>query len=237
MDRLPHLTHYYRTVSKGLLQQQWSEVIDLATNSGSPRFLREFNDILMEYWKKQYKWCTNVFGSAIGAAEPTVVIVELFSILEPTRQQAINNCLKLNDDKLAVLAEISSATLYFGTIMQKQLDSVNVKPAAKQICDFTSAIYDFFATFIATYGQIEQNQMVNDLNSLELDHTTATESVRALGNATSKLFEWCDKALGRCDEITQNCGIVSLINVLNVSCRTVISGGPVSFPFCFAERF
>lgn len=217
MDRLPHLTHYYRTVSKGLLQQQWSEAIDLATNSGSPRFLREFNDFLIEYWHKQYKWCINVFGTQIGTAEPILVIIELFSILEPTRQQAINNCLKLNDDKLAVLQEISSATIYFGTIMQKQLDSLNVKPATKLMAELAASIYDLFPTFISTYGQIEEISILNDLNGLEFVHTTAADSVRALGNANSKLFEWCEKALNRCNEITQNCGIAVLVNVFNVS--------------------
>lgn len=216
MDRLPHLTHYYRTVSKSFLQQQWSEAIDLAKNSGSPRFLREFNDFLIEYWQKQYKWCTNVFGAQIGAAEPTLVIIELFSVLEPTRQQAITNCLKLNDDKLAVLQEISSATCYFGTIMQKQVDSVNVKPSTQLITELMSTIYDFFQTFIPIYGQIEEMTILNELNGLELVHTTATDSVRALGNANSKLFEWCEKALNRCDEITQNSGIAIMVNVFNV---------------------
>lgn len=216
MDRLPQLTQYYRTVQKNILQQHWSETFELSVNSGSIRFLREFHEYLLSNWNKQYKWCLTVFGQNYGISEPTRVLIELLPSLQPARETAVTNFLKRTNDKLAILQEISSANLHFASALKDMLVDINAVSYSPLLRQLSIAIHDWFMVFIAQYAAIEQNQMATSLADLNLVHTTATESVRSLGNANSKIFEWSEEALVRCESITQNCGLPALIIVLNV---------------------
>lgn len=216
MDRLPQLTQYYRTVQKNILQQHWSETVEMAVNSGSVKFLREFNEYLLAHWHKQLKWCVTVFGQNTGKTEPTRVLIELLPLLQPSRENAISNCLKRNNDKLGILQEISSANLHFGVTLKNLLLDGNINQSAL-LRQLNVSIHDWFVVFIAQYAAIEQNYIATLLADLQLVHTTTGESVRSLGNANAKIFEWCEEALLRCEVITENCGLPALVIVLNVS--------------------
>lgn len=217
MDRFSHLTYYYRTVSKDSLQKQWNEIIELSKHNVSCGFFREFYDYLLEHWKKQQKWCGSVFGGA-GIREPTLVLIEILNRLEPSRETAIANCLKTNDSKLKILQECSSATIYFGSVVQKQLsESSTVKLSTDERKQLVSAIFDFFVTFVPVYASMEQSQLNEKLDDVQLIQPTAAESVRNFGNANSKLFKWSEESLRRCNSTTQNIALPALITVLNVS--------------------
>lgn len=218
MERLPQLTQYYRTVQKSVLQQQWTEIVELAIQSSSPRFVREFYDFLLENWQRQHKWCSTVFGS-VGVTEPTLVLIELLPALEPARDQAVNNYVKRNnDEKLAILQEVSSANIAFGKAMMRALRDIGGTEALRRLArPLATSIFDWFVTFVAQYAAMEQNHLATQLAELQLVHGKATESVRALGNSNAKVFEWGEEAIGRCEMITQNCGLPALVIVFNVS--------------------
>lgn len=216
MDRLPQLIQYYLTVQKRILQQQWSEMVELSQNSSSTSFLREFYDNLFQYYQKQQKWCRAAFGPN-QSFTPILVFTELFPNLQPSRENTVISCLKRNDDKLTTLQDISMANIHFGRLFIETFENGSDEIDLDFVKQFSSAIFDYFNTFIGQTASFEQQWLSSHLSELDLVHSTATESVRAIGNATSKIFSWIDETLKRCLVITQNCGLPAIVIVLNVS--------------------
>lgn len=216
MDRLPQLIQYYSTVQKRILVQQWSETVELSQNSNSTAFLREYYDHLYEYFQKQYRWCAIVFG--VNELETCILMItELLMNLQPSRENTIISCLKRNDDKLTPIQDFSTANIYFGRLFIDILEKGSDTITMKLIKQFASSIFDYFNTFIGQTASFEQQWLASRLSELTLVHPTASESVRAIGNANGKLFGWIDETLKRCQIITQNCGLPSIVIVLNVS--------------------
>lgn len=209
MDRLPQLYGYYRTVQRNILQQHWSEILDLNANSGSSGFLREYYEYLFTHWQRQIKWCSTVFG-ADQSGEPTQVIQELLGSMQPSREASVTGCLKRTNDKLSVLQEFSSANVGF---CQSFLGYFKEKPLPPKLID---SIFDWFMVFVSQYASMEQSHLATALAEVQLVHATTGESVRALGNANGKVFVWFEEALRRCNGITQNCGLPALVSVFNV---------------------
>lgn len=216
MERLPQLTQYYRTVQKKILQQHWTECVDTSQNSGSPNCLRIFYDHLYEKWQKESKWCQMVFGQN-GYHESALVIIETLVSLQPGRDMIITSSIKQSNDKLAILSEASAANIYFGGLIKRSIASAPVAFPDQTLKSMTFVIYDFFDSFITQYTSAEQNNLLAQLDEFQLIHSTCADSVRALGNTNSKIFALCTTALNRCEEITQSCGLVSLVTTLNVS--------------------
>lgn len=221
MDRLPQLIQYYITVQKRILQQQWFETVELSQNSNTTAFLREFYDHLFQYYQKQQKWCATVFG-ADQVHTPILVLTELLPNLEPSRETAIINCLKRNDSKLTTLQDFSAANIYFGRLFVDIFEIAKEKNDSQLIERFSSSIFDYFNTFIGQTASFEQQWLAFRLSESNLVYSTASESVAALGNANSKIFDWIDETLKRCQAITQNSGLPSTVIVLNVSQEHVI---------------
>lgn len=220
MDRYAQLTQYYRTVQKRVYQQHWDEIVEIASNSNTTIFMREFYEYLFEHYQKQVKWCGTVFGAS-GQQEPIMVLVELLPFLQPSRETVINNLLKRTDDKLRALQDISEANVHFGRLMRNCLSDATTTVDVQQLKFLSSAIFDYFNAFIAKSVSFEQQWLATQMSELALVHPVAADSVRALGSANSKAFEWADAALKRCKNITQNCGIGPLVTVYTV-CDTFI---------------
>lgn len=216
MNRLPQLVQYYVTVQKQIMQQHWSETIDLSQNSNSTQFLREFYDYLLEFYQKQQKWCGSVFGSS-GNEAPVTVLVEFLLNMQPSRESTIVNVLKRSDDKLVILQDFSNANIYLGKKILAKFDenaSANVEALLKRLAD---AIYGYFGTFIGQTASFEQNWLATKLSESTTVYPTASESVRALGSANSKIFQWANETLNRCAIISHNCGLPAIVIVLSVS--------------------
>lgn len=215
MERLPQLTQYYRTVQKKILQQYWTECVDSNQNSGSANCLRIFYDHLYENWQKEWKWCQSVFGQN-GSHESALVIIETLVSLQPGRDMIITSGIKQSNDKLAILGEASAANIYFGGLVKRCLASSTIVFPDQTVKSMIFVIYDFFDSFITQYTSAEQTYLLGQLEEFQLIHSTCADSVRALGNTNSKMFSLCTSALNRCEEITQSCGLVSLVTSFNV---------------------
>lgn len=222
MERLSQLTHYYRTVQKGILQQHWSESCELAINSASINFLHEFYDYLIENCQKQIKWCTNVFSNnndnsmSSGNCEPISVLTELLLTLQPSRETIITNFLKRSNDKIFILQEISNANIYVGNVIQKQMNGSGLKPSTEQLRQLSIAIYDYFNIFIQQYGPIEKNILQTQLDELNIIQLAAADTIRTIGNSNTKIFQWINGTIQRCTNITQNCALPAVITAIKV---------------------
>lgn len=214
IDRLSSLIQYYLTVQKRIIQQQWSETVELSQNSSSNAFLREFYDHLFQYYQKQQRWCSSVFGAEQLHA-PISVLIESLVNLQPSRETVVNSCLKRNEDKLTTLEDISIANVYFGRLFIENFES-NERIDLNIIKQFSSAIFDYFKKFVGQTASFEQQWLLSRFTELNLIQSTATESIRAIGNTVSKIFSWTDKTLSRCETITQNCGLPATVIVINV---------------------
>lgn len=218
MDRSSQLVQYYLTVQKRILQQQWAETVELSQNSSSTAFLREFYDHLYQYYQKQQKWCITVFGGSQSA--PILVLIETLPNFQPSRENTVISCLKRNEDKLTTLHDISTANVYFGHLFIDSFEN-NEQNSLDVVKQFSSAVFDYFNTFIGQTASFEQQWLSSRLSETVLIHSTATESVRAIGNSVSKVFGWIDETMKRCQVITQNCGLPATVTVLNVSLHRI----------------
>lgn len=211
IERLAQLKQYYRTVQRSTLIRQWSEMVELAEAANSNRFLREFYESIVEMWNKQTKWCKQVFQGEAGDGEPTQIIIETLNRMEPTREAAIAHALKRTVDKLECLQEISAANVFLGDMLQKMVN-VQERPKEEAVA-LSRAVYDYFNSFIAQYPAWEQNWLNNQLVELNLNESSASDSIRVLGNSNPKVVQ----SLKRCEAITSSCAIGALVTVINVS--------------------
>lgn len=216
MGRSRQLKHYYRSVQRSNLQRQWTEITEIVENQGNERFLRDFYDYLIENWLKQMKWCSKVFQED-GILEGILVITELLGNLDPSRQKVVSTCLRNSSEELELLLEISQSNILFGKQIQKKLEEFEFQLSADHKKMLTGEIYDFFKTFIVQYSAIEQRFLNAQLEELNLKQSTAADTIRCLENANGKVFEWSSKIVKRCESITQDCAIISVQTVLNVS--------------------
>ncbi|XP_063700773.1 conserved oligomeric Golgi complex subunit 7-like [Culicoides brevitarsis] len=200
MDRSKQLKHYYRSVQKSNLQRQWAEILELAENSNSDRFLRDFYDLLLENCQKQAKWCNSVFSDPDQAV---YTISELLVSLQPSRETAIQAALKRSNEKLQVLREVSAANVHFSQMLQSQLEGKSIL----QEPSLSKAIFGYFSSFMGQYLDLEQNTLAQNVANLSLTHNSSS--------ANAKVIFWMDEAIKRCEEITQNCAIGTLVTILN----------------------
>lgn len=200
MDRSKQLKHYYRSVQKSNLQRQWSEIVELAENSNSDRFLRDFYDLLMENCLKQSKWCNSVFADPDQAV---YMISELLITLQPSRETTIQAALKRSNEKMPVLKEVSAANVHFSQMLRTQLDGKSIlhEPSLPK------AIFGYFSLFMGQYLDLEQSSLAQNVANLSLTHNSSS--------ANAKVIFWMDESLKRCEEITQNCAIGTLVMILN----------------------
>lgn len=215
MNRLPQLVQYYVSVQKQILQQHWSETIDLSQNSNSTQFLHAFYDDLFEIYQKQQKWSSSVFGFSENGASITV-LVEFLLNMQPSRESTIVNVLKRSDDKLVILQDFSNANIYFGKKFPATFDA-NACSNVELLNRLSDAIYGYFGTFIGQIASFEQNWLATKLSEHTTVYPTASESIRALGSANSKIFQWANETLNRCAIISHNCGLPAIVIVLSVS--------------------
>lgn len=151
------------------------------------------------------------------------MLIELLPFLQPSRETAVISVLKNNDDKLAILEDVSNANIHFGRLFASNFKDISISTDLMK--KISSAIFDYFSTFTGQTASFEQQWLASRTTELTLIHSNAIESVRALGSANSKIFQWANDTLKRCQVITQNCGLASIVSVLNVSLVV----------FCFSE--
>lgn len=82
---------------------------------------------------------------------------------------------------------------------------------------FVASIFNYFNIFIGQYAATEQQNLTSCMSNLNLSHPTVAESIRSLGTSNGKIIQWAESATKKCEDITQNCAIASLVIVLNVS--------------------
>lgn len=215
IERLPQLIQYYTTVQKQMWQQHWSELIELSQNSNSIQFLSEYYNYLFESFQKQQKWSSSVFGQS-ESNRPISIVAELLPNLQPPRETVVFNLLKRSENKLAILEDVSLANVHFGKLfISAYADKNNIDLNAFE--KLSNSIFNYFNTFIAQTANVEQDWLNKHATELETLCSTASESVRALGSANSKIFQWVEETLKRVAVITQNCGLPGIVVVLTVS--------------------
>lgn len=219
MERFKQLTQYFRSVQKTNLQRQWVEIIETAENTNSERFLRDFYEILLENVYKQGKWCSQVFEDS---SQAVLIVAELLPSLQPNRETVITNALKRSNDKLLILKEISSANIFFGQLMQKYISTQDKLISDDLQISVANGIYSYFSTFIGQYAAIEQNTIAQSIADLPLAQSSATESVRSLNLANSKITFWLEESIKRCEDVTQNCAIGPLVTIVNGHFKTYL---------------
>ena len=184
----------------------------MAENSGSNRFLREFYDFLVEVFQKQLKWCTQVFEDP---CETVIMMAEFLVNLQPTRETVVTAILKRSAEKLEVVKEISDANIYFGSTLSRILQNYD-QISKNHLQNLAQAVLDYFNVFIKQFSSLESTHLSNKLNELCVNENTAADTVRNLESANGKVINWIEESLKRCSDITQNCGLPSLLNVLTM---------------------
>lgn len=221
MGRLAQIKPYYRTPQKKILVGRWKEVTDPMETQGNERFLKEFYDYLLENWSKQMKWYSKVFEEN-GILEGITIISDLLTSLDPSREKVIDSSLKRTNEKLDFLYEISQANVGFGNDIMRKLEEAEFELPREYKDKITRAVFEYFNTYIVKYSSLEQELLNSKLEELKVMQTTSTDTIRCLESSNSKVFEWSIECIKRCESITQNCSIISILFALSVSSFEIV---------------
>uniref|UniRef100_A0A182FQ73 Conserved oligomeric Golgi complex subunit 7 n=1 Tax=Anopheles albimanus TaxID=7167 RepID=A0A182FQ73_ANOAL len=219
IDRLPQLKQYYRTVLKAFVHDQWRNAIE-SSESGGSDVLKEFYDLLLELLKTHLRWCSQTFGEA---SECVLATAEALENLDPTRETIVRSALKRSGDKFWTLKQFSQVNVAAGSKMESWL--LGGKQQHQQqdviICNdeiilgrLSSSLFVYFGIFLKEYPTIENAHLEAALAGLTTLGTTPSDSVHNLESANAKVLRWTTEAATRCEEITQNCSLLSLGSVL-----------------------
>uniref|UniRef100_A0A182PG09 Conserved oligomeric Golgi complex subunit 7 n=1 Tax=Anopheles epiroticus TaxID=199890 RepID=A0A182PG09_9DIPT len=214
IGRLMQLKQYYRTVLKTFVQEQWSNAIGGSENGGAD-VLKEFYDHLLELLKNHLRWSCQCFGDATDCV---LAVADALENLEPTRESIVRSALKRANDKFWTLTQFSKVNVSMGA----QIESwVRGGPQQDIRCDdetvnerLASSLFVFFGIFLKEYPTLENSQLETTLQSLTIVGTAPADSVHNLESANAKIVRWAAEALTRCQDITQNCALLSLGSVL-----------------------
>lgn len=84
-------------------------------------------------------------------------------------------------------------------------------------------IYAPYRPYISKYKSLEEVTLSNNLNNIKLDHEEIFETVQLLAASVNKLFNFSREANERCQQLTNGCGYVSMLDALktyfNSYCR------------------
>uniref|UniRef100_A0A182TFH4 Conserved oligomeric Golgi complex subunit 7 n=1 Tax=Anopheles melas TaxID=34690 RepID=A0A182TFH4_9DIPT len=214
IGRLAQLKQYYRTVLKTFVQEQWSTVIE-GSESGGSDVLKEFYDHLVELLKCHLRWSCQCFGEATDCV---LAVADALENLDPTRESVVRSALKRANDKFWTLTQFSKVNVSMGSLIEGW---VRGGPQQDIRCDdettidrLANSLFVFFGIFLKEYPTLENSQLEASLQGLTIVGTAPADSVHNLESANAKIIRWAMEAMMRCQDITQNCALLSLGSVL-----------------------
>uniref|UniRef100_A0A182LRU9 Conserved oligomeric Golgi complex subunit 7 n=1 Tax=Anopheles culicifacies TaxID=139723 RepID=A0A182LRU9_9DIPT len=214
IDRLTQLKQYYRTVLKTFVQEQWASAIE-GSESGGSDVLKEFYDNLLELLKNHLRWCCQCFGDATDCV---LAVADALENLEPTRESIVRSALKRATDKFWTLTQFSKVNISMGTLIETWVrggPQQDIRCEDEAVIDrLASALFVFFGIFMKEYPTLENTQLEAALQSLTIVGTAPADSVHNLESANAKIVRWATEAMARCQDITQNCALLSIGSVL-----------------------
>ncbi|XP_053679519.1 conserved oligomeric Golgi complex subunit 7 [Anopheles nili] len=210
IDRLPQLRQYYRTVLKSFVQEHWRSAVE-GSESGGTDVLKEFYDMLQELLKNQLRWCGQCFGDATDCV---LAVAEALENIDPTRESIVRSALKRANDKFWTLAQFSKTNVTAGALVEG-LVRTDIRCDDEAIIDrLAGSMFLFFGIFLKEYPTLENAHLEATLHGLTIVGATPADSVHNLESANAKVSRWAEEALTRCQEITQDCALLSLGSVL-----------------------
>ncbi|XP_050079458.1 conserved oligomeric Golgi complex subunit 7 [Anopheles maculipalpis] len=214
IDRLAQLKQYYRTVLKAFVQERWAGAIE-GSESGGSDVLKEFYDNLLEMLKNHLRWSCQCFGEATDCI---LAVAEALENLDPTRESIVRSALKRATDKFWTLTQFSKVNVSMGSLIE---GLVRGGPQQDIRCDdetvidrLASSLFVFFGVFLKEYPTLENTQLETALQSLTIVGSAPADSVHNLESANDKIIRWATEAMTRCQDITQNCALLSVGSVL-----------------------
>ncbi|XP_069687140.1 conserved oligomeric Golgi complex subunit 7 isoform X3 [Periplaneta americana] len=125
IDRLPQLLKYYHKCQKGILMQQWRNIVEMEQDEGVAEWMHKFYDVLLSNWHDQVKWCGQVFTSAPTVNTLVDLYVDTLTSLDPSFNICIDAALKQQSNHLSFLMELQQITKHFSVNLQVAVDSAS----------------------------------------------------------------------------------------------------------------
>ncbi|XP_058060843.1 conserved oligomeric Golgi complex subunit 7 [Anopheles bellator] len=215
IGRLDQYRQYYRTVLKSFVHEHWRNAVE-SSESGGSDVLKEFYDLLLELLKTHLRWCGQTFGVV---TECVLAIADALENLEPTRESVVRSALKRSSDKFWTLKQFAHVNVAAGGQMELWVRGGPQQEVSKctdeSVLDrLSGAMFTYFGIFLKEYPTLEKAHLEAALQNLAIVGTTPSDSVHNLESANAKVIRWTTEALTRCEEITQNCALLSLGSVL-----------------------
>ncbi|XP_035899183.1 conserved oligomeric Golgi complex subunit 7 [Anopheles stephensi] len=214
IDRLAQLKQYYRTVLKAFVQDQWAGAIE-ASESGGSDVLKEFYDNLLELLKNHLRWNCQCFGEATDCV---LAVAEALENLDPTRESIVRSALKRATDKFWTLTQFSKVNVSMGSLIEGWVrggPQQDIRCEDESVIErLASSLFAFFGIFLKEYPTLENTHLETALQSLTIVGTAPADSVHNLESANAKIIRWATEAMTRCQDITQNCALLSVGSVL-----------------------
>ncbi|PNF30976.1 Conserved oligomeric Golgi complex subunit 7 [Cryptotermes secundus] len=218
IDRLPQLLKYYHKCQKGVLMQQWQNLVETEQDEGVAEWMHKFYDILLSNWHDQVKWCCQVFTSASVANTLIELYADTLKSLDPSFSACIDAALKQQSDQLTFLMDLRQITKHFAVNLQVAVDSASQgKPVNKEgLLLLAQSVYSPYVAHVSKYAHYEQTYLVQQLTVLECSKTDLMDTVQSLGQSTPRAISIAVEANKRCLLFTEGCGYCGLIKALKI---------------------
>ncbi|XP_021926091.1 conserved oligomeric Golgi complex subunit 7 isoform X2 [Zootermopsis nevadensis] len=218
IDRLPQLLKYYHKCQKGVLMQQWRNLVEMEQDEGIAEWMHKFYDTLLSNWHDQVKWCCQVFTSVSVANILIELYAETLTSLDPSFSVCIDAALKQQSDQLTFLLKLQQITKHFAMNLQVAVDSASQgKPINKEgLLSLVQAVYSPYVAYISKYAQYAQAYLSQKLLILECSKADLMDTIQSLGQSIPRAISIAVEANKMCLLFTEGCGYSGLIKALKV---------------------
>ncbi|XP_069687138.1 conserved oligomeric Golgi complex subunit 7 isoform X1 [Periplaneta americana] len=215
IDRLPQLLKYYHKCQKGILMQQWRNIVEMEQDEGVAEWMHKFYDVLLSNWHDQVKWCGQVFTSAPTVNTLVDLYVDTLTSLDPSFNICIDAALKQQSNHLSFLMELQQITKHFSVNLQVAVDSASHgKPVNKEA--LAQAVYFPYVVYISKYAQYEQTYLSQQLTTLECSKDDLMDTIQSLGQSIPRVISIAVEANKRCLMFTEGCSYCGLMKALKI---------------------
>ncbi|CAH1780014.1 unnamed protein product [Owenia fusiformis] len=214
INRLQQLNKYYHKCQKAKLLDIWKKTVDENSDKSMVEWLPGFYDQLLSTWHTQITWCSQVFSNP--ARLVCDVLTDTLLSVDPSLPLCVTTTVEEESHVLPTLIELKEISGRFAKAIEGATEShISGSNEDKESVDnLLATIYKPYHSHIASYGQLEQDALMADLNNIALDHSEILDTVRLVGESVTKLFSATNQANERCLQLTNGCGYVGLLDAL-----------------------
>ncbi|KAG7170047.1 Conserved oligomeric Golgi complex subunit 7-like [Homarus americanus] len=204
LGRVSQLESYYHKCEIGQLGTAWRGGVEGSHLGGPPMWLTSFYDKIALLTSQQVRWCGQVFEGSDANLLLSQLVASTLTSLDPTVSRVISAAAKQQEEPLAFLISVKTASDQFLRDIESTLGTA--KPGQETYFQsqriVVQAVYSPLQDQVMKYQEYEEALMLSHLISADIVKADMAETLRRLREYCSKLSNQADVAAERCLQLT-----------------------------------